>query len=197
MKIYILEDDTWYAEFLKHNLELNPDNQVTVYNSGRELQKVLHTKPDVVCLDFGIPDIKGDELLKQIKSDFESIEVVIVSGQEDVSTAIDLLKKGAADYIVKDDDTNNRLWQAINNLREKAELKSTIQTLSEEVKSKYSYDNIIKGRSSEIVGIFKLMDKAANSSITVSINGETGTGKELVAKAIHFNSQRRKNLLYL
>lgn len=165
LNIFILEDDQWYSEFLKHHLNLNPDNEVTTFLEGRELQKNLHKMPDIVCLDYGIPDIPGNQLLSQIKSDFPNIEVIIVSGQEDVSTAIDLLKKGAYDYIVKDDDTSNRLWQTVNHIREKKALVSEIDTLRQEVNEKYSFGNIIKGSSSDIKKTFALMDKATKLSL--------------------------------
>ena len=97
------------------------------------------------------------------------------------------------DYIVKDADTEQRLWMAIQNLRENLALKKEVEDLKQEVERKYNFQNIIIGNSSAIKKVFNLMAKAATTNITVSITGETGTGKELVAKAIHFNSERKKH----
>jgi DNA-binding NtrC family response regulator len=139
-----------------------------------------------------MPDIKGDALLSQIKELSPESQVIIISGQEDIKVAIDLFKKGVHDYIVKDADTEQRLWMAIQNLRENLALKKEVEDLKQEVERKYNFQNIIIGNSNAIKKIFGLMAKAATTNITVSITGETGTGKELVAKAIHFNSERKK-----
>ena len=105
---------------------------------------------------------------------------------------MELLKAGAYDYIVKNDDAKNRLWNTIKNVQEHLLLKKEVQTLRAEIVQKYEFSNVIKGNSAPIKRIFSLLDKAVRTNITVSITGETGTGKEVVAKAIHFNSDRRK-----
>lgn len=188
--MFIVEDDPFYGELLKKHLQLNPDNEVFLYKTGRECLDNLHLLPDLISLDYRLPDYTGSEVMKKVHFDYPDLPVVIVSGQEDVKTALDLLKEGAYDYFVKDNDTKDRLWNIINKLREKEKLKTEIDVLKEEVGVKYNFNNI-KGNSPAIKNIFKLMDKALKTSITVSITGETGTGKELVAKAIHYNSNRR------
>ena len=192
VKIFIVEDDTWYAEILNYNLSANPDYTVEMIETGKELLKRLHEKPDIITLDYSLPDMSGEKLLKQIKARFPDLPIVMISGQEDISTAINLLKEGAYDYIVKDDDTTSRLWNIINNIRENLSLKAEIKQLKSEVKQKYVFKNLIKGNSNSIQKVFRLIEKACKTNITVSINGETGTGKELVAKSIHYNSKREK-----
>ncbi|MCK5080192.1 MAG: sigma-54-dependent Fis family transcriptional regulator, partial [Bacteroidales bacterium] len=119
------------------------------------------------------------------------LPVVIVSGQEDVGTAVNLLKEGAYDYFVKDGDTKNRLWHSIQKVKENILLKEEIRQLKDEIGVKYEYSNVIKGNSPPIIHIFNLIEKATQTNIVVSLLGETGTGKDLVAKAIHYNSPRR------
>ncbi|MBC8321621.1 MAG: sigma-54-dependent Fis family transcriptional regulator [Bacteroidetes bacterium] len=189
-KLFIVEDDPFYGELLKRHLQLNPDNEVFLYKNGRECLDNIHLQPDLISLDYGLPDISGSEVMKKVHIEYPDLPIVIVSGQEDVKTAIELLKKGAYDYFVKDNDTKDRLWNLINKLREREQLKTEIDVLKEEVGIKYSFNNI-KGNSQAIKNVFKLIDKAQKTGITVSITGETGTGKELVAKAIHYNSTRR------
>ncbi|HEX8461713.1 MAG TPA: sigma-54 dependent transcriptional regulator, partial [Segetibacter sp.] len=99
--------------------------------------------------------------------------------------------KGASEYIVKDEDSKDKLWNTINNLRENIELKQEIESLKEEVSRKYDFSNAIIGSSPVILRVFSMMEKAARTNITVSVTGETGTGKELVAKSVHYNSQRK------
>jgi two-component system, NtrC family, response regulator AtoC len=192
MRIFIIEDDIWYSELLVYHLSLNPDYEVFKFNTAKEAIAKLQLKPDVITLDYSLADAKGDEVLKQIKSFNPDIEVIIISGQEDVSTAIGLLREGAYDYFVKDDDTKERLWNAIIKIRSTQSLKKEVLELREEVAQKYDYSNSIAGNSDAIKRVFSLIDKATKTNITVSITGETGTGKELVAKAIHYNSERAK-----
>lgn len=192
LKIYIVEDDPWYAEILEYHLSLNPDYEVEKFTQGKEFLKNLYKTPSVVTLDYSLPDISCEELIMRIKKFNPDLPVVVVSGQEDISTAVNLLKEGVYDYIVKDEDTKNRLWNVIKNIGENLALKSELSTLKEEVERKYAFEKTIIGNSPAIKKIFALMEKATKTNITVSVSGETGTGKELVAKAIHYNSLRSK-----
>jgi len=190
--IYIVEDDAFYGAMLEYHLNLNPDYTIQRFETGKSLLANLYQKPAVITLDYSLPDYDGDELLKQIQKIHPDIPVIIISGQEDISTAVQLLKNGAYDYIVKDENAKDRLWRTLIRVRETRELREEIYQLREEVREKYDFENIIKGESSAIKRIFQLMEKSLNNSITVSIFGETGTGKELVAKSIHYNSNRSK-----
>lgn len=189
-RIFVVEDDPWYSELLTYHLNHNPDYEVSCYHTAKSCLAHLYLCPEVICLDYSLPDATGEEVLRKIKQLNPDIQVVIISGQEDIKTAVELLKLGAYDYIVKDDDTRERLWITINNIRQNIGLRAQINSLKEEIGRKYTFSNII-GNSSAIQRIFAIMEKAVKSKITVSISGETGTGKEVVAKAIHYNSGRR------
>jgi len=191
-KIFIVEDDPWYGQILKHHLSLNPDYELELFVSGRELLTNLYKNPDLVCMDFGLPDIKGDKLLKEIKSRNSHIPVIVISGQEEISVAVEMLKIGAKDYIVKGDDTRNQLWKSIIHIRENLSLRQEVEDLKEQLGQKFSFENTIIGQSEAVKKTFNLLQKAINSNINVSLTGETGTGKEVYAKAIHFNSDRKK-----
>ncbi|MDX2302220.1 MAG: sigma-54 dependent transcriptional regulator [Microscillaceae bacterium] len=191
-KIFMVEDDEMYAQLLSYHLSLNPDYEVETFSTAKEFLNSVHRKPSLVTLDYSLPDMSGGDLLKKIKSQYPEIPVVIISGQEDISTAVKLLKEGAYDYIVKDDDAKDRIWNSVKNIRENISLRDEIIHLREEIGKKYEFSKIIKGNSSAIKKVFAFMEKAAKTNITVSITGETGTGKELVAKAIHYNSPRSK-----
>jgi DNA-binding NtrC family response regulator len=136
--------------------------------------------------------MSGFDVIKRVREYNQEIPIVIVSGQEDVATAVRLLKDGAYDYFVKDEDTKERLWNTLKNIKERLELKEEINILKEEIGKKYEFRKIIKGNSLAIKQIFQLIEKATFTNITVSLYGETGTGKELVAKAIHYNSTRAR-----
>jgi len=94
-KIFIVEDDPLYGEMLKYHLSLNPDNEVYKFDTGLECLKNLHLAPSLISLDFSLPDISGFDVIKKVKAFNSDIPVVVVSGQEDVATAVRLLKDGA------------------------------------------------------------------------------------------------------
>lgn len=190
-KIFILDDDVWYSELLEYHLSLNPDYEIKKFNAARDCLASMHERPDVVTLDYSLPDISGAEVLRKIKELHPDTQVIIISGQDDVATAVDLLKKGAYDYLVKDEETPERLWNTINKIGENVSLRAEISRLREEIGHKYDFSNVIIGNSEPIRRVFYMMEKAAKTNITVSIHGETGTGKELVAKAIHYNGPKK------
>lgn len=191
-KIFVVEDDDWYNRLLVHNLSLIPDYEIESYTTGKECLKNLDKEPDLVTLDYRLPDMKGLDVLKEIKAINEDIQVVLISEQDDIEVVVELLKHGAYDYIVKSSDVKERLLNTVNNIRKGVNLKKEIVSLRKEVKKKYSYQNTIIGNSPASEKIFSLIEKATRTNISVTVTGETGTGKELVAKAIHYNSNRSK-----
>ena len=192
-KIFIVEDNEWYNRLLVHNLSLNPDFEVVSFFNGWDCINNLDKNPDLVTLDFRLPDISGIEVLKRIKQQNYETQVILISEQDDIDVVVELLKEGAYDYIVKSNDIKERLHNTILNIRKNTGLKNEISELKKEVQKKYIYNNSIIGESEAIKGVQELILKALTTNINVSIFGETGTGKELVAKAIHYNSNRKSN----
>lgn len=190
-RIIVAEDDKWYSDFLSYQLRLIPEYEVTIARSGGELRKLLSSGPNIITLDYQLPDADGLKLLKAVKEQSPDTEVIVISGQENVGVAVELLREGAYDYLMKDVDTKERLWNTISKIREQQSLKGEIETLKKEVKKKYNVEKSLIGNSPNFRKIFTLLEKASRSSINVSITGETGTGKEVVAKAIHYNSDSR------
>ncbi|HEY3404804.1 MAG TPA: sigma-54 dependent transcriptional regulator [Ohtaekwangia sp.] len=191
VKIFVVEDDPAYTKFLKYVLELNPDYEVEYYNSGKNCLENLYKNPAVITLDYSLPDMPGEKVLSQIRSHDPNINVIVVSAQEKIHTAVELLKLGAYDYISKDHETKERLLNSINNARNRTSLIKEIDHLKKEISEKYEFEKSIIGTSVAIKRTFSLLEKAVQTNISVSISGETGTGKELVAKAIHYNSKRK------
>jgi len=192
MKIFVLEDDSWYSDIIEYHLLLNSENEVEKFDNAKDFFDNFYKKPDMVTLDYGLPDMKGESVLKKIQEQNPNLPVIIISGQEDISTAVKLLSEGAFDYIVKDDQMKDRLWSSMLHVQKNIKLQAENIQLKEEVHKKYSFENTIIGRSQPIQQLFSKMNRAINNNITVSVTGETGTGKELVAKAIHYNSNRSK-----
>lgn len=191
-KIFIVEDDPWYSEMLKYHLSLNEDYEVHIFDTAKACLNNLHLKPNVISIDYNLPDLNGDELFKKIKAHDSTIAVLVISGQEEINVAVNLLKNGVYDYILKDDNTKEILWNSILRIRENTNLKQEVEDLKEQLVTKFDYEKTIIGQSEAIKKSFALIENAVKTNINVSITGETGTGKELAARAIHFNSDRRK-----
>lgn len=191
MKIFLVDDDPFFAEMLKYYLQLNPDYTVYIFNTGKECLSALYQAPDVICIDFGLPDLQGDELFTQIKNVYPDLPMIVISGQENIEVAVNFLKQGAKDYIVKNEHTKELLWNSIIRIRETISLKQEVEELKDELGTKYAFEKTIIGQSGSIKKTFSKINKALQSNINVSISGETGTGKEVVAKAIHYNSARK------
>ena len=192
LKIFVVEDDPWYRKIMHHFLSMNPDYEVSVYATATEFLANIYKKPDLVCIDFNLPDSTGDKLLKDILAKNNKLPVIVVSSQDDISVAVELLKMGARDYIVKDEHTREHLWKSILHITETLTLRQEVEELKVQLEKKYSFENSIIGQSGAIQRTFSLLQKAVTSNINVSLSGETGTGKEVYARTIHFNSERRR-----
>jgi two-component system response regulator AtoC len=190
-KIFVVDDDTWYSNLLEHTVKLNPDHEVYKFHTAKECLDNLHFGPQIVTLDYRLPDMEGLDVLKKIKAHDSSIEVIVISEQDKIDTAVDLLKAGAYDYIVKSKDIRDRLLTTIQHIKVKTNLVQKIESLQKEVEKKYDFSTSIIGHSAAIKNTYELIEKTLNNNITVTVTGETGTGKELVAKAIHYNSSRK------
>ena len=191
LKIFVVEDSEWYNRLVVHTLSLNPDNEIKSFFTGKDFLDSLFESPDIVTLDYRLPDMTGLDLLKKIRNENSDIQVILISEQGDIDTVVNLLKLGAYDYITKSDDIKDRLLNTIKNIRDGIGLKREISTLRREIQKKYSFRQTILGESHSIKTVYELIDKALSTNINVIISGETGTGKELVAKAIHYNSKRK------
>jgi len=160
-KIFIVEDDPWYGEMLKYNLSLNPDYEVHLFENANDCLNNFHLKPDAVSIDYNLPDANGGELFKKIKSRNSAIPVIVISGQEDISIALELLKEGAYDYIIKDDNTKDVLWNSIIHIRENTELKKEVAQLKDKLEEKYDFEKTIKGQSVAIKKQFTITQNAS------------------------------------
>lgn len=189
--IYVVEDNEWYNKLLVHTLSLNPEYNVKSFFNGADMLCELSDSIHLVTLDYRLPDTTGDVLLKKIKEIAPNCEVIVISEQNEIATAVDLLKSGAYDYLVKSEDIRDRLWNTVNRLRNQVGLIKKIEILQSEVEKKYDFQSSILGQSGAIKSIHNMVAKAIKTTITVCITGETGTGKEVVAKAIHYNSDRK------
>ncbi|WP_246001528.1 sigma-54-dependent transcriptional regulator [Mucilaginibacter gracilis] len=190
--IFIVEDDPWYGEILEYHLSLNPDYRLTRFTTAKECLDKMYLQPDLITVDFSLPDMAGDKLYQKIREVNSQVPVIVISSQDKIAVAVDLLKNGVSDYLVKDSATKDLLWNSIIRIKENQNLKKEVEVLKEELGQKFSFEKTIIGQSGTLKKVFAMMDKASKTNINISITGETGTGKEVVAKAVHYNSDRKK-----
>ncbi|MBD2767496.1 sigma-54-dependent Fis family transcriptional regulator [Hymenobacter sp. BT664] len=188
--IFVVEDNEWYGQLLVHHLSRNPSHRVQRFTTARSCLDQLGEQPDFITLDYSLPDAKGEQVLRQIRERLPSTEVIVISGQEDIGTAVSLLQQGAYDYLVKDENTLDRLWSVVGKVDQQVRLRRENQQLRQQVGAHCARGQAILGEHPSVQLVRTLIAKAARTAITVSVSGDTGTGKELVAKAIHFQSDR-------
>jgi len=188
-KVFLVEDDRVYAKALQAHLSNLPDCYFEVFENGKDFLNNLYRNPDFISLDYGLPDYNGLELLEKIKEINPDVPVVMVSSQEEVGVTVDLFKAGIFDYIVKNGEVKERLWSSITKAKENQDLRIEISQLRQQIATKYTFNNII-GNSPAMQAVLALIDKACRSNIQVSLHGEEGTGKESIARTIHYNSIR-------
>jgi DNA-binding NtrC family response regulator len=189
MKILVVDDEALIRDMIKRGLSQMGGFSVEVAQSGPEaIEKMEKDVFDLVLTDLKMPEMDGLELLKTIKGTRPDIMVIMMTAHGSIETAVEAMKIGADDYITKPIDFNDLLLH-ISKVQKESLLLRENRLLRMEVRKKFEFNNII-GKSKKMQEIFSLIEKVALGSSTVMIYGGSGTGKELVAKAIHYNSPR-------
>jgi len=188
-RILVVDDDESLRWVTQAQLQQS-GYQVDAATNGREaLAKVQETPPDLVITDLMMPGMSGIELLKYIRSDYPEIIVILVTAFGTVENAVEAMKAGAYDYITKPVNMEE-LRLIVGRGLEHLDLRQEVRNLRSSLDKKYGFENIL-GQSKPLLYVLDMASRAANATSTVLIHGETGTGKELLAKAVHFNSRRR------
>ncbi|MCL4536834.1 MAG: sigma-54 dependent transcriptional regulator, partial [Nitrospirae bacterium] len=188
-KILVVDDEKFITWSLKQHLE-KEGYEVFTAESGEEGLEVFRTElPDIILLDIHLPGISGLETLEAIRRINKEVIVVIITAHGDIETAVSAIKLGAYDFVEKPFDLN-RISVLIKKALETINLKREVTYLREEQYDKYSFNNII-GDSKGMREVIALAKKVAESDANIIlIQGESGTGKNLIARAIHYHSSR-------
>lgn len=189
-RIFVVEDNEFFATLIKQKLELNDQNEVSLFFNGDDFRRNLHLNPDIVVLDYNLPNTNGIDLLKEIKNYNDQIKTIILSGQEKVDVVIEAFENGAEEYIKKDDNALTMLELKVQKHSNSVNLRKEVDTLRDQIIDRHRYDRIL-GESASILKVLRLIQKVEKTNMLALITGESGTGKELVASAIHYNSARR------
>ncbi len=190
-KIFVVEDNDLYSQLIQNELSANDTYEITIYPTAEALLRDLYKNPNIITIDYNLPDRNGIEVIKEIQSYNKEIECVILSGQDKVEVVVECYKAGAASYIIKNNNAFTELGIAVNKVAEKIKLRCQVSKLQEQIIDRHRYDKII-GESAAVLRVLRLIQKVEKTSMLALITGESGTGKEVVAGAIHFNSNRAR-----
>lgn len=189
-RVLFVDDEPGSRESLTLLLE-NEGYQVDSAADGESAIRLLSSSIyDVVITDLFLPGVSGIDILKHVKEQLLPCNVILITGHATAETAVEAMKEGAFDYIIKPVDFE-KLKGLVAKAVEKARLVAENIYLRQQLRGKYKFDNII-GNSPAIQPVFSRMEKILHTDSTVLILGESGTGKELVARAIHFNGSRKE-----
>lgn len=187
-KVLLIDDEEKIRTLLARIIGLEVFEVVQAADCKTALKKLEQTEIDVVLCDVKLPDGNGVELTKKIKEKYPSAEIILLTAYGNIADGVQAIKNGAFDYIVKGDD-NDKIIPLLHRAMEKVNLKKRIHQLEKQVGNKFSFENII-GKSKLFLSAIELAKKVAVTDTTVLLLGETGTGKEVFAQAIHQSGQR-------
>ena len=188
-RILVVDDDESLRWVTQAQLQQS-GYQVDAAANGKEaLAKIQETPPDLAIADLMMPGMSGIELLKSIRADYPEIIVILVTAFGTVENAVEAMRAGAYDYITKPVNMEE-LRLIVGRGLEHLDLRQEVRNLRISLDKKYGFENIL-GQSKPLLYVLDMASRAAIATSTVLIHGETGTGKELLAKAVHFNSRRK------
>ncbi|MFO7982414.1 MAG: nitrogen regulation protein NR(I) [Desulfuromonadales bacterium] len=153
------------------------------------LEMFHHNQYDMAILDIKMPGISGLDLLARFRKENPEVLIIIMTAESSMKNAVEAMKRGAYDYLVKPFDLND-LDGVIIKAQKASKISEEVHRLRDEIKEHYHLDRTIIGNSRPMQEVYKVLGRVAPSDITVLITGESGTGKELIARAIHYNSPR-------
>jgi two-component system NtrC family response regulator len=189
-KVLLIDDDASLRRVMEMQLEEIGCDVVAVASGMEAFTALEEVAPALVITDLKIPGMSGMEILKKLRTDYPELTVIMVTAYGTVKTAVEAMKAGAYDYLTKPIDYDE-LALVVHRALEHQQLVEEVRNLRHTLDEKYGFESII-GRSKALLRVLEMTSRVALTDSIVLIRGETGTGKELLAKAIHQNS-RRKN----
>jgi len=186
--VLIVDDEKNYPPILSAVLEEEGFEALTAYSGEEALTTLKHSDVDLVLTDMKMSAMDGIELLERIKEKDPQLPVIMMTAHGTVEKAVEAMQKGAHNYILKPFE-NERLVIYVNKAIQMYQIIKENRRLRETVESQYSFGNII-GKSRNMQDVFDIIYKVAPATASILIEGESGTGKDLVAKSIHYNSPR-------
>ena len=189
-KILVVDDEVQIRTLLSRMLELEGYEVCQAGDCRTALKQLELQSPDVALCDVFLPDGNGVDLVSSIKKTTPNVEIILLTAHGNIPDGVQAIKNGAFDYITKGDD-NNKIIPLVSRAVEKARMNVRLEKLEKKVGHTYSFDSVL-GDSKALKDAVSLAQKVSGTDVPVLLTGETGTGKEVFAQAIHYNSKRAK-----
>ena len=189
-KILVVDDEVQIRTLLSRMLELEGYEVCQAGDCRTALKQLELQSPDVALCDVFLPDGNGVDLVSSIKKTAPNVEIILLTAHGNIPDGVQAIKNGAFDYITKGDD-NNKIIPLVSRAVEKARMNVRLEKLEKKVGQTYSFDSVL-GDSKALKDAVSLARKVSGTDVPVLLTGETGTGKEVFAQAIHYNSKRAK-----
>lgn len=189
-KILVVDDEVQIRTLLSRMLELEGYEVCQAGDCRTALKQLEFQSPDVVLCDVFLPDGNGVDLVSSVKKTAPNVEIILLTAHGNIPDGVQAIKNGAFDYITKGND-NNKIIPLVSRAVEKARMNVRLEKLEKKVGHTYSFDSVL-GDSKALKDAVSLARKVSGTDVPVLLTGETGTGKEVFAQAIHYNSKRAK-----
>mgnify|MGYP000106871381 FL=1 len=189
-KILVVDDEVQIRTLLSRMLELEGYEVCQAGDCRTALKQLEFQSPDVVLCDVFLPDGNGVDLVSSVKKTTPNVEIILLTAHGNIPDGVQAIKNGAFDYITKGDD-KNKFIPLVSRAVEKARMNVRLEKLEKKVGHTYSFDSVL-GDSKALKDAVSLARKVSGTDVPVLLTGETGTGKEVFAQAIHYNSKRAK-----
>ena len=189
-KILVVDDEVQIRTLLSRMLELEGYEVCQAGDCRTALKQLEFQSPDVVLCDVFLPDGNGVDLVSSVKKTAPNVEIILLTAHGNIPDGVQAIKNGAFDYITKGDD-NKKIIPLVSRAVEKARMNVRLEKLEKKVGHTYSFDSVL-GDSKALKDAVSLAQKVSGTDVPVLLTGETGTGKEVFAQAIHYNSKRAK-----
>lgn len=187
-KILIIDDEEKLRSLLSRIISLEGFTVLQAGNIRAGIKILEKERPDIILCDVKLPDGNGVDLVAELKPRFPEVEIILLTAYGNIGDGVRSMKNGAFDYLTKGDN-NDKIIPLLGRAIEKITLQRRVSQLEQQVGKRYSFDSIL-GQSRQIQEAISLARKVAPTGASVLLLGETGTGKEVFAQAIHHNSKR-------